>query len=46
MKKRANLSESARFLFYYNGVITLQLLRHSSETKGYDALLIHPTRDF
>jgi len=42
-KKRTNPSESARLLFYYNEMITLQLLRHSSETKGYDALLVHPT---
>jgi len=41
-KKRANPFESARLLFYYNEMITLQPLRHASETKVYDALLIHP----
>jgi hypothetical protein len=42
-KKRANPFESARLLFYYNGMITLQPLRHASETKMYDALFVHPT---
>ncbi len=44
-KKRANPFESARLLFYYNEMITLQPLQHSSETKVYDAfaLLIHST---
>jgi len=42
MKKRANPSESARLLFCYNEMITLQSLRYSSETRGYDALLVHP----